>query len=100
MDITITTSNVSDDIKHIKNTVEELGEAMDNLDKKLQEVVSDEVQTEWAERFYEDWKGFYQNEVPNIKADMNKSAQNLQSAIATWYVINAGKVGASNIFNN
>ena len=100
MDITITPSNVSDDIKNIETTVAELGEAMDNLDKKLLEVVSDEVQTEWAERFYEDWKGFYQNEVPTIKGDMNKSAQNLQSAINSWYVMNAGKAGGSDAFNN
>lgn len=96
MNIEITTEALLDAAKEIDTIVNNMKDAMDDLNNiinnKLGPVGSGKpVSTNWAEQIVTNWKRYYGNDIPSTMAQMQQSALNMRMAVDSAIAYSNGK---------
>lgn len=80
MNLKINPGAATDTALGIQKIVEEIEEDMKQLDLFFKKTEED-IKFDWADKLRENWSHYFQNNIPEVMADMLQSAKNLNTAV-------------------
>lgn len=79
----ITIENLSsalDDVVNIEQIVKSVEQSMETLNSAITTNFSQNVEAEWAENFCDNWKSYYNADIPNALKEIESAAGNISVA--------------------
>ena len=81
MNLTIKPGAALDDAQQIEAIIEKINQSMQELNNVIDRTIPSGIETEWSEKFQNDWKNYYSGDIPEAMASMQLSAKNLKMAV-------------------
>lgn len=82
MNLTIKPGAATDDAQQISNIVSRITIDMEECDKILKLLTLSDLNLDWADALYDQWKSYFNTDIPEAMAEMQQSAKNLQAAVS------------------
>jgi len=81
MRITINTDAALEDAKDIEEIVQSIETNLQTLDKTIDTLIPERVETTWSNKLKEEWTAYYKESIANGMEEMKASATNLKIAV-------------------
>lgn len=82
MNLTIKPGAATDDAQQISNIVSRITIDMEECDKILKLLTLSDLNLDWTDALYDQWKSYFKTDIPEAMAEMQQSAKNLQAAVS------------------
>jgi hypothetical protein len=81
MNITVNTDAALEDAKDIDTIVQSIETNLEKLDKTIDTLIPERLETTWSNRLKEEWTAYYKDSIANGMEEMKVSATNLRIAV-------------------